>query len=121
MELQGRAAMSSICSMHGIQKADIVDMLSDIGKQLTDMNAAFTMLTKSPWRTKQIASRSKLNTWLGKRQRLPIILLAVQNGTGLNRPVQRQPFPASMTQKPAIQNRRLWIAESVDATVGMET
>ena len=45
---------------HGTDHADIVDALGDVGKQLADRDATFTVFIKCPWRTKSITDFVKL-------------------------------------------------------------
>ena len=75
VQLQQRAAVGCIGTVYTVQHAEIVDLLRQMRKQLTDPTTTLTILAKFPGRTQQVVRRCKLHSRLGKRQGLAIIPL----------------------------------------------
>ena len=81
MELENGSAMSRVRSMQRVDKANVVDMTSDIGKQLADLVTTRSVWLELPRRPKQIPSFGKSDLGLGKGKRLAVV--AVQQWLAL--------------------------------------
>ena len=73
MQFQHGPAVCGICSMDGMDETQVVNATSQMRKQFADPRTAFAMLPKPPGRFQKIPCWSKLDSRLGKRQRLSVV------------------------------------------------
>ena len=73
MQLQDRSPVSRIGPVDGMDKAQVIDTLRQLRKEFTDPGPAFTILLERPRGLEQVTGWSKLDSWLGKRQRLAVV------------------------------------------------
>ena len=58
---------------HRANDANVIDHAADVGKQIADLDATFTVSFELPGRSKEFSGLSKLYAWFGKRE-LPAIV-----------------------------------------------
>ena len=67
--------MGRIRSVKGVNEAELVRMIRQVGKKLADGMTAITVTIEGPGRSEQVSSLGKLDLGLGKGQGFPMITL----------------------------------------------
>ena len=73
VQFEQRSAVPRVRAPHRIDHAQVIDVLSDMRKQIADPRPALAVLPKLPRRLQQVSGRRRENSRLRKRQRLPMI------------------------------------------------
>ncbi len=76
VQFKQRAAVTAVGAVHGLDEADVVDVLGDLGEQVADPGAALAVLLKAPGRLEQVEGFAGYD--LGAREGQGLAMVTLQ-------------------------------------------
>ena len=80
MQFEDRGAVRDIRPVKRADNAKVINMLSDVWKQIAHRGATFAVLAELPRGPQQVARAVKLDPALGKRERLTVLSIEARFG-----------------------------------------